>query len=113
MDCLFCRIASQDIPTQIVFENDTIIAFHDVNPQAPTHILVIPKKHISSMNHATIEDEALLGQLLLTAKNIAQKEGLTDSGYRLLFNTNQHGGQTVYHIHLHLLGGRQMTWPPG
>lgn len=113
MDCLFCGIVSQKIPAKIVFENDELLAFRDINPQAPTHILVIPKKHIQSINHATAEDEALLGKLILTAKHIAEEESLQHFGYRLVFNTNDHGGQTVYHIHLHLLGGRQMTWPPG
>jgi histidine triad (HIT) family protein len=113
MDCLFCGIANGDIPADIVFENDVLMAFRDVSPKAPTHILVIPKKHIESMNHATPNDDALLGQLMLKAADIAEKEGLKDPGYRLIVNTNDHGGQTVYHIHLHLLGGRQMNWPPG
>ncbi len=113
MDCLFCGIIARRIPAKIVFENEVLLAFHDVNPQAPTHILIIPKQHIQNINHATSDDEALLGQLILAAKKIAADEGLTDAGYRLVFNTNEHGGQTVYHIHLHLLGGRQLTWPPG
>ncbi len=113
MDCLFCGIIERKIPADIVFENDDLMAFRDVNPQAPTHILVIPKKHIQSINHATAEDEKRLGQLVLAAKTIAHEEGLKEDGYRLVFNTNNHGGQTVYHIHLHLLGGRQMSWPPG
>ncbi len=113
MDCLFCGIVEQKIPAEIVFENDDLLAFRDISPQAPTHILVIPKKHIRSINHATPEDETLLGKLVLAAKDIAKRENLEDFGYRLVFNTNDHGGQTVYHIHLHLLGGRQMTWPPG
>jgi histidine triad (HIT) family protein len=113
MDCLFCGIVAREIPAEIVFENDELLAFRDVNPQAPTHILVIPKQHIQNINHATLKDEALLGKLVLAAKDIADQEGLKDSGYRLVFNTNEHGGQTVHHIHLHLLGSRQMTWPPG
>ena len=113
MDCLFCGIVSRDIPAEILFENDVLMAFRDVNPQAPTHALIIPKKHIQNINHVTPDDEALLGQLILAAKKIASQEGLKDSGYRLVFNTNDHGGQTVNHIHLHLLGGRQMIWPPG
>lgn len=113
MDCLFCRIINREIPADIVLETDELLAFRDVSPQAPTHILVIPKKHIQSINHATPEDEALLGKLVLAAQRIAGQEGLKDSGYRLVMNTNDHGGQTVYHIHLHILGGRQMTWPPG
>ncbi len=113
MDCLFCGIIEREIPAEIVFDNDALMAFRDVNPQAPTHILIIPKKHIQNINHATARDEALLGQLVLAAKQIAAQENLADNGYRLVFNTNDHGGQTVHHIHLHLLGGRQMTWPPG
>ncbi|MDX2346155.1 MAG: histidine triad nucleotide-binding protein [Legionella sp.] len=113
MDCLFCGIVSHEIPSQIVFENDAIMAFRDVNPQAPTHILIIPKKHIQNINHVTSDDAELLGNLVLAAQSIAAEEGLKDAGYRLVFNTNEHGGQTVYHIHLHLLGGRQMNWPPG
>ena len=113
MDCLFCGIVAGEIPADILFENDTLMAFRDVAPQAPTHILIIPKKHIKSIHHATPEDEALLGQLILAARNIAIQEGLGEAGYRLVFNTHDAGGQTVHHIHLHLLGGRQMTWPPG
>lgn len=113
MDCLFCGITAREVSAKIIFENDDLLAFHDVSPQAPTHILIIPKKHIDSISHTTPEDEALLGKLILAAKNIADQENLKDLGYRLVFNTNHHGGQTVYHIHLHLLGGRQMTWPPG
>ncbi|MCH9756099.1 MAG: histidine triad nucleotide-binding protein [Gammaproteobacteria bacterium] len=113
MDCLFCGIIDRKIPAEIVLETDELLAFRDVNPQAPTHILVIPKKHIQTINHATPDDEAVLGKLILAAKAIAAQEDLKDFGYRLVFNTNEHGGQTVYHIHSHLLGGRQMTWPPG
>lgn len=113
MDCLFCGIVNRDVPADIVFENESVIAFRDVSPQAPTHILVIPKKHIQSINQASTEDEATLGQLMLIGKHIAEEENLKDDGYRFVINTESHGGQTVYHIHLHLLGGRQMTWPPG
>ena len=113
MDCLFCSIAQGIIPTKIVFEDDEILAFHDLNPQAPKHILIIPKHHIRSINEAQEEHQSLLGKLILGAKKIAQTEGLSDPGYRLVLNVNPDGGQTVYHIHLHLLGGRQMTWPPG
>ena len=113
MDCLFCKIIHNEIPVHRVFEDDTVLAFHDINPQAPSHVLIIPKKHIQSINAVTAEDALLLGQLLLTAKHIAVTKDLKDNGYRLVFNTNAHGGQTVDHLHLHLLGGRQMTWPPG
>ncbi|MFT4060320.1 MAG: histidine triad nucleotide-binding protein [Legionella sp.] len=113
MDCLFCKIATGTIPAAKVFEDHEMMAFRDLNPQAPTHILIIPKKHIATLNEACDEDHALLGKMILKAKNIAQTEGFSDTGYRLVFNVNPHGGQTVFHIHLHLLGGRQMSWPPG
>lgn len=113
MNCLFCKIAQGEIATPKIFENEELLAFKDINPQAPTHILVIPKKHISTINEASDEDAGLLGSMLLKAKHIAKEQGLDEQGYRLVFNVNNHGGQTVYHIHLHILGGRQMTWPPG
>ena len=113
MDCLFCRVANGELPTEIIYEDDDILAFRDINPQAPTHVLVIPKRHIDSINHATPDDAELLGRMVLAAKEVAAQEHLHDAGYRLVFNINNHGGQTVYHIHLHVLGGRQMTWPPG
>jgi histidine triad (HIT) family protein len=113
MECLFCKIAQGAIPAAIIFENNDILAFHDLHPQAPKHLLIIPKQHIATINDTKDEDQALLGKMILGAKNIAQAEGLSKAGYRLVFNTNPDGGQTVYHIHLHLLGGRQMTWPPG
>ncbi|MDR3502339.1 MAG: histidine triad nucleotide-binding protein [Legionella sp.] len=113
MDCLFCKIAGGAIPATVVFEDDELMAFRDLHPQAPTHLLIIPKQHIATINDATAEDQALLGKMILRAKQLAQAEGFSDSGYRLVFNVNPHGGQTVFHIHLHLLGGRCMTWPPG
>ena len=113
MECLFCKIAQGAIPVTIVFEDNEILAFRDLHPQAPKHLLVIPKQHIDTLNDTKDEDQALLGKMVLGAKKIAQAEGLSDSGYRLVFNINPGGGQTVFHIHLHLLGGRQMTWPPG
>ncbi|USQ13471.1 histidine triad nucleotide-binding protein [Legionella lytica] len=113
MDCLFCKIAGGAIPATVVFEDDELMAFRDLHPQAPTHVLIIPKQHIATINDATDENQALLGKMILRAKQLAQAEGFSDSGYRLVFNVNPHGGQTVYHIHLHLLGGRCMTWPPG
>lgn len=113
MNCLFCKIIHEEIPVHKIFENDQFLAFRDINPQAPHHVLIIPKKHIRSLNEANAEDEVLLGQLLLTAQKVAKQEGLMDKGYRLVINTNDDGGQTVYHIHLHILGGRQLTWPPG
>ncbi len=113
MNCLFCKIAIGEIPAQIVYDDSEIMAFRDITPQAPTHVLVIPKQHISTINDADIEHEKLLGRMILAAKKIAEAEGLSESGYRLVFNVNKHGGQTVYHIHLHILGGRQFIWPPG
>lgn len=113
MDCLFCKIAAGEIPVDILHDDTEIMAFRDINPQAPSHLLVIPKQHIATINEADTKDEQLLGRMVLTAKRLAKKEGLTEKGYRLVFNVNSGGGQTVYHIHLHTLGGRQMTWPPG
>lgn len=113
MDCLFCKIAQGNISATVVFEDQHIIAFRDIKPQAPTHILVIPKCHISTINDAQDKDVELLGAMILCAKKLAKEEELSEQGYRLVFNVNSGGGQEVYHIHLHLLGGRQMTWPPG
>lgn len=113
IDCLFCRIVRKEIPATVVFEDGEILAFRDIRPQAPVHLLVIPKKHIETLNDADSEDEALLGRMMLVAKELAGKEGMADNGYRLVMNINKAGGQEVWHIHLHVLGGRQMTWPPG
>ncbi len=110
-DCLFCKMANGEIKPDIVHEDDKVLAFRDINPQAPVHILIIPKQHIATLND--LDDPMLAGQLLLTARDLAKQEGLNEEGYRTVFNCNQQGGQEVYHIHLHLLGGRQMTWPPG
>ena len=112
MDCLFCKIASGAIPVKRLYEDDHILAFPDINPQAPTHILVIPKKHFASLAHTTAEDTEMLGHLMAEAAKIASAEKL-DNGYRLVINTGPDGGQTVGHLHVHLLGGRHMTWPPG
>lgn len=111
--CLFCKIAAGDIPARIAFQNDELMAFHDIEPKAPTHILVIPKRHIPTFNACCDEDAGLLGRMMLRAKTLAEECGLSEPGYRLALNVNSGGGQSVYHIHLHLLGGRQMTWPPG
>ena len=113
MTCLFCKIAQGEIPAKVVFEDKDILAFHDIKPQAPTHILVIPKRHITTINEVQNNDVALLGSMILCAKQIAKAEGFSVTGYRVVFNVNSGGGQEVYHIHLHVLGGRQMTWPPG
>lgn len=110
---LFEKIISREIPAEIIFENERIIAFNDISPQAPIHILIVPKKVIISLNFLTEEDTILVGEMFLVAKNIAKSHGIIDSGYRTIFNTNEDGGQTVYHLHLHLLGGRALTWPPG
>ena len=112
-DCLFCKIVSREIPCDKIYENDKLIAFRDIDPKAPTHILVIPKKHISSINELEISDQNLAGEILLAAKEIARIENIESSGYRTIFNTNNDGGQTVYHIHMHVMGGRQLHWPPG
>ncbi|BAZ21701.1 HIT family protein [Kalymmatonema gypsitolerans NIES-4073] len=111
-ETIFSKIIRREIPADIVYEDDLALAFKDVNPQAPVHILVIPKKPIPRLADAESQDDALLGHLLLTVKRVAEQAGLTN-GYRLVINTGPDGGQTVYHLHLHILGGRQMTWPPG
>ena len=110
-DCLFCRIRDGAIPAKLVAENEHALAFRDINPQAPTHILVIPRKHLASLAEAEAQDAALLGEVLLLAQRIARDEGLT--GYRTVVNTGAQAGQTVFHLHVHLLGGRSLTWPPG
>ena len=110
-DCLFCKMVAGDIKPNIVFEDDNILAFRDINPQAPVHILIIPKAHVATLDD--LNNTLLAGQLVQTAVQLAKAEGLSEEGYRTVFNCNQKGGQEVYHVHLHLLGGRQMTWPPG
>lgn len=112
-DCLFCKILAGEIPSETVYSDELVYAFRDINPQAPTHILIIPRKHIGSMNEAAAEDEAVLGQLLLTGARIAEQEGIAADGFRYAINTGEHGAQSVHHIHLHVLGGRQLGWPPG
>ncbi len=111
-DCLFCKIVAGTIPAKRVYEDDETLAFADINPQAPKHLLIIPKQHLNSMAHAATEDTSLLGRLLAAAAQIAREQHL-DNGYRVVINTGDDGGQTVHHLHLHLLGGRHMTWPPG
>lgn len=110
-DCLFCRIARGEIPAARVAENDHCIAFRDIGPQAPMHVLVIPREHVSSLDQVTSASAA--GELLLMAAQVARQEGMAESGYRVVLNTNADGGQTVYHLHAHVLGGRAMHWPPG
>lgn len=112
-DCLFCKIRDGEIPADIVFENDDVLAFSDVNPQAQVHLLIIPKKHISTVNDVVDEDQPVMGKLFAAAKELAKQNGVNEEGYRLVVNCNEKAGQTVFHIHMHLLGGRRMTWPPG
>jgi len=112
-DCLFCKFVSGEIQPDVVYEDDEVLAFRDVNPQAPTHVLVIPKRHISTLNDLQADDAALIGRLYLAAQQVARDEGIAEPGYRTLINCNPEAGQSVFHIHLHLLGGRRMHWPPG
>jgi histidine triad (HIT) family protein len=112
MSCLFCKIASGDIPSTAVYQDERVYAFADINPQAPVHVLIVPREHIDSLAETTPEQNALLGHLMSVAAEIARNEGLA-KGYRIVVNTGEDGGQTVDHLHLHLMGGRQMTWPPG
>lgn len=112
-DCLFCKIIAGEIPSNKVYSDDEVYAFHDINPAAPTHILIIPRKHLSAVNSASEADQALLGKLLLRANQIAADQGLAEDGFRYVINTGRDGGQTVFHLHLHILGGRAMSWPPG
>ena len=112
-DCLFCKIAAGEFGDPPLYQDEHVTAFKDINPQAPFHALIIPNKHIASLDEAGEEDQALLGRLLLTTAKIARAEGLADNGYRMVLNTGTQGGQTVFHLHIHLLGGRNMVWPPG
>lgn len=113
-DCIFCKIVAGEIPADIVYEDDAVVAFRDLSPQAPTHVLVIPRRHIATINDLeTEEDEKVVGRMYRAARAIAVAEGLAETGYRTVMNCNEDGGQTVFHIHLHLLGGRPMRWPPG
>ena len=112
-DCLFCKMVSGEIQPDVVYEDDDVLAFRDINPQAPVHVVLIPKRHISTLNDLTPGDAELVGKLFLAAKTVAASEGIAEAGYRTLFNCNKEGGQVVFHIHLHLMGGRRMGWPPG
>ena len=112
-DCLFCKILAGEIPADIIHESATTIAFRDINPQAPTHVLIIPRKHIATINDIVPEDQAVIGSLDLAACDIVTAEGIADDGYRTVMNCNEAAGQTVFHIHMHLLGGRTLAWPPG
>jgi histidine triad (HIT) family protein len=112
-DCLFCRIIAGEIPSDIVYQDERSLAFRDINPQAPVHVLVIPREHLESLDDASQRDEALLGHLLRVAARIANEQGLSESGYRTVINTGAGVGQSVFHLHLHVLGGRPVSWPPG
>jgi histidine triad (HIT) family protein len=113
MDCLFCKIAEKKIPAKIVYEDDRSVAFEDINPQAPVHLLIIPKKHIPTISDIETSDNALAGHLIQVANKLARERGIAKRGYRLVMNCNREAGQTVFHIHIHLIGGRPMQWPPG
>ncbi len=112
-NCLFCKIINKEIPARIVYEDDFILAFEDINPQAPIHILLIPKDHFASLNELPEEKQGVIGHLFIKARDIANEKGVKDSGYRMVLNTEKDSGQEVFHTHFHLLGGRKMTWPPG
>jgi histidine triad (HIT) family protein len=113
VDCLFCKIIKGEIPSDKVYEDDFVYAFNDIHPEAPVHVLIVPKKHIDSLNAAQLSDQALLGHIQLVASELAKKNEIDDSGYRLLTNIGKDGGQSVFHVHYHLLGGRNLKWPPG
>tara|TARA_Y100000766_G_scaffold83154_1_gene70760 strand:+ start:1865 stop:2206 length:342 start_codon:yes stop_codon:yes gene_type:complete len=113
MSSLFTKIINKEIPAEIIYEDNDILAFNDINPQAPVHVLIIPKKEIKTINDIKVEDKEILGKIFLVAKKIAKKLNIDETGYRTVFNCNEDGGQSVYHIHLHLLGGRKLNWPPG
>src|SRR5207247_2220088 len=112
-DCLFCKIINKQIPGSIVYEDDRLVAFNDINPQGPTHVLIVPRRHIATLNDLAAADDQLVGEMVRRAAAIAAERGLSAGGYRVVFNTNRDAGQTVFHIHLHLIGGRSMSWPPG
>ena len=112
-DCLFCRIITREIPSSIVYEDEGLLAFTDINPQAPVHVLVVPKRHVATLNDLAPADDGLVGELVRRAAAIAKEKGISAGGYRTVFNCNRDAGQTVFHLHLHVLGGRSMTWPPG
>ncbi len=113
MSCLFCRIVSREIPASVVYEDADVLAFNDINPQAPTHVLIVPKQHVATLNDLEPGHDHLVGAMVRCAAAIAQARGIDAAGYRTVFNTNRDAGQTVFHIHLHLLGGRSLGWPPG
>lgn len=111
--CIFCKIANKEIPAKILFEDDDLVAFHDLHPVAPIHVLVIPKQHIVGVGQAEAEHATVIGKLIVAARHVAEKSGLETSGYRMVVNNGPHAGQSVFHLHVHVLGGRPMAWPPG
>lgn len=113
MNCLFCQIVNREIHASIVYEDEHVLAFNDINPEGPTHVLLVPKRHIATLSDLTPEDDAIVGELVRRAAAIAEKRGIAAGGFRTVFNTNRDAGQTIFHIHLHLIGGRPMHWPPG
>ena len=113
MSCLFCRIIAGELPARMIHQDDTLVAFHDVNPQAPVHVLVVPRRHVATLNELSADDDGLIGAMQRRAAVIARDLGVAARGYRTVFNCNHDAGQSVFHIHLHLLGGRRMHWPPG
>lgn len=113
MDCIFCKIASKEIPAKVVYEDEYVLAFKDLNPVAPHHVLIIPKRHIDSLNDLTPEDEVIMGKIIVVASKLAKEMDVDQAGYRIVSNCGKNGGQTVGHIHYHLLGGRELQWPPG
>src|SRR6266545_99654 len=113
IDCLFCKIRKGEVPAAIVYEDERLLAFKDINPQSPLHVLVVPKRHIPSLNDLSEEDDALVGEMIRRAVALVKQHGYADRGFRTVFNTNAEAGQTVFHIHLHVLAGRGLTWPPG
>jgi histidine triad (HIT) family protein len=113
MECLFCKMVGREIEPDVVFEDDEVLAFNDIDPQAPTHVLIIPKKHIATLNDVGEEDVALMGRLHRIAAELARQRGFAEDGYRVVMNCNEQGGQSVYHIHMHLMGGRRFSWPAG
>jgi histidine triad (HIT) family protein len=112
-DCLICKIIAREIPASVVYEDEHVLAFNDINPQGPTHVLVVPKRHIATLNDLAPADDAIVGELVRRAAAIAKERGIDASGFRTVFNTNRGAGQTIFHIHLHLIGGRSLAWPPG
>jgi histidine triad (HIT) family protein len=113
MNCLFCKIVAGEIPAARVYEDDQLIAFNDINPQAPTHVLIVPRRHVATLNDLASSEDGLVGNMVRRAAAIAKERGIAEGGYRTVFNCNAAAGQTVFHIHLHLIGGRAMAWPPG